>query len=69
MSDKNYSSGGTGLVGVLTVIFVVLKMLGLISWSWLWVLSPIWIPLALFFISVIIAFVATVIMAYVFGKQ
>lgn len=32
-----------GFVGVLTLIFIVLKLTGNISWSWLWVLSPIWI--------------------------
>ena len=32
-----------GFVGVLTLIFVVLKLTGNINWSWLWVLSPIWI--------------------------
>ncbi len=34
---------GMGFVGVLTLIFIVLKLTGNISWSWLWVLSPIWI--------------------------
>ena len=32
-----------GFVGTLTLIFVVLKLLNFISWSWFWVLSPIWI--------------------------
>jgi len=41
------STGGLGLGGVLTVIFVVLKLLGLIKWSWLWVLSPMWISVGL----------------------
>lgn len=35
------------LLDVLCVIFVVLKLVGVISWSWWWVLSPILIPLAL----------------------
>lgn len=26
-----------------TIVFIVLKLLGLITWSWLWVLSPLWI--------------------------
>lgn len=33
-------NGGIGLVGVLTTIFVVLKLVGVIDWSWWWVLSP-----------------------------
>lgn len=46
MKKYNYykaSSGGMGFVGVLATVFVVLKLLNVISWSWLWVLSPIWI--------------------------
>ena len=36
-------------LGMLLVAFVVLKLLGLITWSWFWVLSPIWMPFALLF--------------------
>ena len=32
-----------GILDVLVIMFIVLKILGLIQWSWLWVLSPIWI--------------------------
>ena len=32
-----------GLLDVLVIIFVVLKLVGVIEWSWIWVLSPIWI--------------------------
>lgn len=43
-----------GFCGMLTIMFIELKLLGYINWSWLWVLSPIWIPftlaLSLFFI-------------------
>lgn len=46
-SSSSSSSGGLGLAGVLTVIFVVLKLTGLITWSWWWVLSPLWISLGL----------------------
>ena len=45
------------LVGALTAIFVVLKVLGYINWSWLWVLSPLWIDfgimIILFFVMII----------------
>lgn len=34
---------GTSLITIITVIFIVLKILGFINWSWIWVLSPIWI--------------------------
>jgi hypothetical protein len=38
----------------LAVVFIVLKLCNLISWSWMWVLSPIWIPFAIGIISLII---------------
>jgi hypothetical protein len=43
MSDNNSSaSGGIGFVGLLAIAFIVLKLLGVIKWSWLWVLAPVW---------------------------
>lgn len=48
MNNKNNSSsGGLGLASVLTIVFIVLKLVGVINWSWLWVLSPLWIDLIL----------------------
>jgi hypothetical protein len=38
------------LGGALTVLFVALKLLGKISWSWIWVLSPIWVGAVLWFL-------------------
>lgn len=46
MSDSK-SSCGIGFTGLLTILFIGLKLTGHVDWSWLWVLSPIWIPLAL----------------------
>ena len=37
------SSGGITFSGALLMIFIVLKLCGVIDWSWLWVLSPLWI--------------------------
>lgn len=39
--------GGIGFLGLLTIVFIVLKLTGYIVWSWIWVLSPLWIPLGL----------------------
>lgn len=44
---KSNSSGGIGFTGLLTIVFIVLKLTKYIDWSWWWVLSPIWIPVAL----------------------
>jgi hypothetical protein len=38
------SSGGIGIAGGLGLLFVGLKLGGVIAWSWLWVLAPFWIP-------------------------
>jgi hypothetical protein len=43
MSNNNTSSGGIGFPGLLTVLFVGLKLTGHITWPWVWVLSPLWI--------------------------
>lgn len=47
MSDNNTSGGGIGISGLLLVLFVGLKLAGVISWSWWWVTSPLWIPVGL----------------------
>ena len=47
MTSSNKSSGGIGFCGVLAIVFIVLKLVGVINWSWIWVLSPIWLPIAL----------------------
>lgn len=46
--SKRYERHGHDPVVALTLIFVVLKAAGFISWSWLWVLSPIWLTFLFF---------------------
>lgn len=43
MSAPSSSSSGIGFAGLLTVLFIGLKLTGFIAWSWWWVLSPLWI--------------------------
>ena len=50
MKNKNVRNSGMGFIGVLTLIFIVLKLTNNISWSWIWVLSPIWITTILLII-------------------
>lgn len=45
MSDNNTSSGGIGFCGLLTVLFIGLKLTDYIDWSWWWILSPMWLPI------------------------
>lgn len=48
MSNNSSNSGaGIGFFGLLTIVFIVLKLIGKIDWSWIWVLAPFWIPLAI----------------------
>lgn len=45
---------GLGVCDILGIIFIVLKLVGVISWSWWWVLAPFWIPLAIVILCAII---------------
>ena len=47
-------SGGIGFTGLLTIVFVTLKLLGKIDWSWWWVLSPLWISFLLVMVFFVI---------------
>lgn len=65
MSDNNnvqVRSGGIGFGGLLAILFIGLKLANVIDWSWWWVLSPLWIPVALILgiVAVILAFAAIV---------
>ena len=61
MKSSEAGSRGVGTGGLLLVLFVGLKLGHVITWSWLWVLSPVWVPLAfaavLIFLMGLIAFV------------
>lgn len=55
-------SGGIGFVGVLTAIFIGLKLANVIDWPWIWVLSPIWIGWAILFVFGMLAVIVIEIM-------
>ena len=46
-SNTTTVSGGIGFSGLLTIVFIVLKLCGVINWSWIWVLAPMWVSVAL----------------------
>ena len=62
MANNNSStqSGGIGFFGLLTIVFITLKLTGYITWSWLWVLAPLWGPVVfvLLFLLIILVFAA-----------
>lgn len=53
---NNNSSGGVGFFGLLTLVFIVLKLLKIITWNWFWVLSPVIILTVVFVILGILLF-------------
>jgi len=53
-NNKNNARGGIGFCGLLTIAFIVLKLCNVITWSWLWVLSPLWISFALIILILLI---------------
>ena len=56
----NRDTGGVSFLEILTLLFIGLKLTGYITWSWVWVLSPLWIPIsiALLVLSAVILLVA-----------
>ena len=72
MSNNTNSSGGISFLGMLTILFIGLKLTNYIDWSWYWVLSPLWIPLAFVATVAAIAFVGVAVgvaVAAIFGKK
>ena len=53
-------TSGIGLPGILTVVFVVLKLCGVIKWSWWWVVAPLWGPLGLLILVMGVLFIGAV---------
>ena len=53
MTNNNIDNSGIDFVGLLTIVFVVLKLCGIINWSWWWVISPIWISAIIFMVVLI----------------
>ena len=54
MADTNSTSGGIGFAGILTVLFIGLKLGKVIDWSWWWVLSPLWISFGVVIVVLVI---------------
>lgn len=55
---------------ILFVVFLVLKLTGVITWSWLWVTAPLWIPLALAFAVLLVgAFIAGIVELFTRGAK
>lgn len=65
MASSNNSSSGIGFAGLLTVAFVVLKLCNVITWSWTWVLAPLWIGVIIW----LVVFIFVVVVAAIVGRK
>lgn len=63
-SSSSSSSSGIGFVGLLTIVFIVLKLMDVITWSWWWVLSPIWISW-----SIVLLVIGTIFVLHIFSER
>lgn len=61
MNKEYVVNKGIGLCSVLTIVFITLKVLNLITWNWLWVLSPLLISITLKILLLIIIFVLSLV--------
>lgn len=58
---NNYNSGGIGFTGLLTIVFITLKLLDVIQWSWIWILSPLWISFLIGIVLFALVLILTII--------
>jgi membrane protein YdbS with pleckstrin-like domain len=68
VSNSSKSSSGIGVFGLLGVAFVVLKLCGVINWSWWWVTAPFWSGLATVLVIVVCVVIAAIIKPDLFRK-
>ena len=60
---NNTNTSGVSFLELITLLFIGLKLTGYITWSWIWVLSPLWIP-----ISITLLLLSAVILLVALGK-
>ena len=53
-NSSSPNSGGIGFFGLLTIVFITLKLTDHIDWSWWWVLAPLWMPITLIIVIVLL---------------
>ena len=63
-NSSSSSSGGIGFAGLLTIVFITLKLIGYIDWSWWWVLSPLWISAIAVVSILLIGFIIFAFISY-----
>lgn len=63
-SEPTHSRGGIGFLGLLTIVFITLKLTGHIAWSWWWVFAPFWGPIALVLVVILIIIILAFVEEY-----
>lgn len=53
---QNYNGSHFPILGIMFLIFMTLKLCGVITWSWMWVTAPLWIPIILAVLVIIFCF-------------
>ena len=61
MERNNNTSKGIGFARLLTIAFIVLKLCKVITWSWVWVLAPLWISFGLSLVAIIVCVLVALI--------
>ena len=70
MSDnKQIQASGINFFGLLAIVFITLKLIGYINWSWWWVLSPLWLPFSVIVSVGVFVFIIMVAWAWVTDKK
>ena len=59
------TTSGIGFGGILFIVFLILKLTNVIDWSWWWVTSPLWIPIAI----AIVIFIFIVIFQIIINRK
>ena len=59
---NNNTNNGIGFFGLLTLLFIGLKLTNFIDWPWIWVLAPFWLPLTMLILFIFISLFLTAIM-------
>jgi len=68
MSKYEHTGSGLSLSGILLVIFVTLKLTDNLDWGWVWVLSPLWVPLACILVFLVLLPTAFLFVAWLCEK-
>jgi len=68
-SNQTVVHQGIGFTGLLTIVFIILKLTHYIDWSWWWVLSPLWIELLLAVVGCIGCMIVIPILLYLKKKR